>query len=74
MFTWFGEPWGAPVNQSNPHTRTPVGTDCDQCGKPIEASDRGFIFPMLDPDDPTASRWHVMHHACLMAMIGPTHP
>lgn len=43
---WFGESWGAPVNETTDHVDTPVGESCAQgCGRPIAEGDQGVLIP-----------------------------
>jgi hypothetical protein len=42
---WFGESWGAPVNEPGIESMTPIGTRCGVCRQEIEAWDRGFLVP-----------------------------
>lgn len=44
---WFGDTWGAPINETVEHTDTPVGEICLQCEEPILAGDRGVLIPHL---------------------------
>lgn len=66
MTTWFGESWGAPVNDCE-HVQTPVGKVCGTCGEPIGTDSNGIIVPHLGPpeDDPTAA----FHIECFVKSI-----
>jgi hypothetical protein len=44
---YFGEPWGAPINESCQQAYTPVGIACVQCSKNIKAGDRGLLIPIV---------------------------
>jgi hypothetical protein len=65
---WFGEPWGAPVNEFTERAPTPVGVPCTYCGQPIAEGDQGFLFPYRKGKDP----WLPYHHACaIRSVVGP---
>lgn len=65
---WFGESWGAPVNDETQHVPTPVGSKCYLCTKPITESSVGFAFPVTWEDEVLYA-----HRGCLMnAVLGPS--
>jgi hypothetical protein len=41
---WFGESWGAPMNNDCPNVPPPVGEMCSHCGEGIVAKDTGVIY------------------------------
>lgn len=41
---WFGQSWGAPINDEAPHQDTPVGGTCLRCKQPIETQDQGVTM------------------------------
>lgn len=47
LLTWFGEPWGSPVNEDARRVDVPVGTPCCGCKVAIEPTARGLIIPFL---------------------------
>lgn len=50
---WFAQvPWGAPINEIE-RAEVPVGLLCHtpDCGKEIEADDRGVLLPFLGAQD-----------------------
>lgn len=64
---WFGESWGAPINEDTPHAPTPVTAPCERCKKPIEENDRGVLIPMLGAPD---ERLEVAYHLrCWLASV-----
>jgi hypothetical protein len=65
MTGWFGESWGAPVNDG-PHVPTPVGSFCLDCGVKIEHGDRGLMIPHLG--DPPTEQPHHLH--CFLGAVG----
>ena len=42
---WFGESWGAPVNDPRTHVETPTNERCLECLLWIRAGDQGFQIP-----------------------------
>ena len=77
---WFGESWGAPVNETVEHAETPVGELCSRCTGPIKAEDRGVIIPCFvekpndTPGSGLVSAWvdQPEHLACFQAeVLGP---
>jgi hypothetical protein len=68
---WFGESWGAPVNETTEHVETPVGQPCEECRVQIKADDSGFLIPDAVPllGEAHESPWHF---DCLMRhVLGP---
>lgn len=57
---WFGESWGAPVNEAV-HVRTPVGERCMRCDIVVVDGDQGLVIPFLaDPGELWVERpWHL---------------
>ena len=41
---WFGESWGAPMNDPRTQVPTPTWERCD-CGQPILTGDQGLSIP-----------------------------
>lgn len=68
---WFGESWGAPVNETNDHAEVPVGKPCLACEGPIDPADRGIILPALtlDPDKPRLVEVPA-HLECVLVAVG----
>lgn len=67
MTGWFGESWGAPVNEDGNHIDTPVGEHCVECGVVITDGDQGFVIPHLG-DEGTST----YHKACFFKTLGIT--
>jgi hypothetical protein len=69
---WFGESWGAPVNEDTQHVGTPVGEYCAQCGDPIQEKDKGLVMPHVERGQLHANvsvqrPWHLR---CFLKNIG----
>jgi hypothetical protein len=64
---WFGESWGAPVNEDTQHVDTPVGEYCAQCDEPIQENDKGFVMPHINTYVQTEASWHLR---CFLKNIG----
>lgn len=63
---WFGESWGAPVNDDVPHAPTPAGEPCLFCAKPILEDDQGYLVPGITDYE------HPAHYDCMMDnLVGP---
>jgi hypothetical protein len=45
---WFGASWGAPINEIQPHTETPVDETCLFCNEPIRPDEQGYMMPFHD--------------------------
>jgi hypothetical protein len=69
---WFGETWGAPINQMCERTTTPVQEECIFCNHPIQAGDRGFVMPYLKDDMTTEAV--ASHLRCFIRSIGVRDP
>lgn len=48
MLRWFGEPWGAPINEFCPQTHTPIGIPCGRCTRAIGEHDQGVYMLYLE--------------------------
>lgn len=49
---WFGKRWNAIVCYEVAHARTPVGTLCGYCQKPIKKNTRGLLLPSPEGEIP----------------------
>lgn len=71
--TWFGESWGAPINEQTEHSRVPVGDRCSHCETVIGSDDQGLIFPLMTLDDwregtqPPSTPYHLQ---CALIHLG----
>lgn len=65
MMRWFGAPWGAPVNTTNPECEPPRGATCAHCGKVVEVGECGFVLPPVA----TTGSDLVYHRDCLQKVI-----
>lgn len=66
---WFGESWGAPINEDVPHAPTPVGEQCEGCHQPVEDGDQGVLIPDAGWVIPVERPFH---HRCFLAgILGP---
>lgn len=61
---WFGESWGAPVNEECEQGPTPVGEQCLECEREIGEKDQGVLIPYLDVEA-------AYHHLCFLRAILP---
>lgn len=71
---WFGESWGAPINELDQHAPTPVDAECAHCHTPILEDDIGFLLPRYNdsPEDVLPFIEIAYHHACFMVeVLGP---
>lgn len=59
MNGWFGESWGAPVNESLLHVETPVGRKCYWCEEVIEPGDTGFMQTTIRKEGATIEPVHL---------------
>jgi hypothetical protein len=66
---WFGESWGAYVNDTTEHMDTPVGDRCQYCHKVITANDSGFELPVADLSGELEPAVYY-HRACLLRSVG----
>lgn len=41
---WFGESWGAPMNDDCPQVDVPFGAQCIHCLELIDEDDRGVVY------------------------------
>lgn len=66
MMMWFGEDWGAPVNESCKQASVPVGREClFDCEFLIAEVDQGFLIQGPDGYEP-------IHRHCMIEMtLGP---
>ena len=64
---WFGESWGAPINEDVEHAVTPVGKPCLRCGIDIEIHDQGLLVPLVGVTSVTDEPWHIQ---CWMDELG----
>jgi len=65
---WFGESWGAPVNESAEHVDTPVGWPCVYCRIMIVEADAGFITPYISDEEDVDEV--AFHHECFLKDLG----
>lgn len=65
---WFGESWGAPVNESAEHTETPVGGVCIYCNVMITPEDRGFVLPYISDEEDLDEV--AFHYQCFLRDLG----
>jgi hypothetical protein len=65
---WFGESWGAVVNQICDQIAPPIGAICDRCDQPIRQGDRGFRLPHVSIGD--GPPWSYFHLVCLLEAVG----
>ena len=66
---YFGESWGAPVNEEVAQVATPVGDLCLHCHLPIQDGDQGYLIPYLPTQG--SPRLAPRHRKCLAREIGP---
>lgn len=66
---WFGESWGAPINEAE-HADTP-GVPCERCGRPITDEDRGVI---LSSRREYRAEDYPLHLECFLEMVGVEAP
>jgi hypothetical protein len=62
---WFGESWGAPVNDPRAKIDTPLGTRCLECMLWIKNGDQGFRI-----DGGENPGFSYFHKKCFLAAIG----
>jgi len=60
---WFGNPWGAPMNDDCEHVAVPVGDPCSRCDEPIQITDRGVLMWHIDAG---GGQYRPLHYACFM--------
>jgi hypothetical protein len=72
---WFGNPWGAPVNETVSRTERPLGVPCASCLVPIADNDNGVLIPTFRKGvgmamaRPVEEPWHI---GCFLAtVVGP---
>lgn len=72
MTQWFGQSWGAPINQSTRHVATPVGVSCVECGSTIQDGDQGVVLPRIhyDEEGDLVPGQSAFHRACFMSAVG----
>lgn len=56
---WFGDSWGAPVNESARHLPTPVGDRCVGCAEYIKIGDQGMLVPIAGLMPAAFGSWHL---------------
>jgi hypothetical protein len=44
MMQWFGQSWGAPINEDCPETDVPLGATCIWCGELVDEQDSGVVY------------------------------
>lgn len=64
---WFGEPWGAHINDDCDRVPVPVGGICLTCNEPIEPADRGV---MMVYSGEGAAHYRPMHVDCFCRSVG----
>ena len=65
---WFGESWGAPVNEEGQHLPTPVGDLCVECAQKIEETDQGMLIPFAGMTPMVLMGYHL---TCFLSTILP---
>ena len=65
---WFGESWGAPVNDETEHIDTPVDNLCWYCDRLIDEDDQGFELLRMTDEGPFVM---IVHRDCLLRVILP---
>lgn len=72
LVRWFGDAWGAHVNEPQTHIPVPVGEPCAECGTQLTTSDQGVSIIEQRADDLPlmAARRIAFHLACFERMIG----
>jgi hypothetical protein len=68
---WFGESWGAPVNDPDTHVDTPTHRQCIECLRWIESDDQGMVIPTVPEIDPQGTVAY--HRVCFFDVIGIPH-
>ena len=63
---WFGESWGAPVNDDCEQVPIPVGELCANCDELIEADGQGVMLYHLTMDD---AGYRPYHYECHMRTV-----
>lgn len=66
---WFGENWGAPVNDACDHAPTPAGEECFVCIERIEVKDNGLLIPVLTGSANPAWIERAAHYACFVDQL-----
>lgn len=66
MTDWFGDNWGAPVNDEGRQVPTPIGQHCLDCRVKIEQGDRGLMIPHAG-DAPSVQPHHL---GCFLRAVG----
>jgi hypothetical protein len=61
---WFGETWGAPVNEECEHAPTPVGEQCLECERVINDGQQGVLLPYMDVEA-------AYHRLCFLRLVLP---
>jgi hypothetical protein len=62
---WFGDSWGAPINDPRTWVETPTNELCAECMKWIESDDSGIRIPGVE-----ASGYVSFHKKCFFHTIG----
>jgi hypothetical protein len=65
---WFGESWGAPVNDPRARVEAPITFNCMDCSKWIESDDSGFMIL-----DGLVGGYVAFHKDCFFDAIGVPH-
>jgi hypothetical protein len=68
---WFGESWGAPINDPRAQISNPVDTKCIDCGRYIESDDQGVGILSVGIDH-SLDGYVYYHLDCFMRMLGLT--
>jgi len=69
---WFGESWGAPINEQAQRVGTPIDQNCIACTKPIYWGDQGFVVAYLGIGAERSGEV-VYHKDCFFKDIGISH-
>ncbi len=69
---WFGESWGALVNQISPRIDVPVDELCVRCTREFRPEHSGFAIPAITtyPFAGVAEGYSYFHRACFYADLG----
>lgn len=66
---WFGEPWGAHINEDCDRVPVPVGVICWYCSAPVEKGDRGVMVVWSGEGH---SHYRPQHIDCLTTEKAPS--
>lgn len=69
---WFGQSWGAPVNDPRAEMSVPLGERCVRCDEDFEHGDQGF--GVAAHTSIAANGQVFFHKDCLLAEVGAVIP